>query len=98
VLLLVTILLVLIAAVTLLIGIFSDNLALIFVSIGASALAALVLAVLSQMNRRKVPQAAGASATPEPVAVGATATAAAPSRPTPTAPAPAVRGAGTRRS
>jgi hypothetical protein len=52
-LLLVTIVLVLIAAVTLLIGIFSDNLALIFISIGASALAAIVLAVLSQMSRRR---------------------------------------------
>ncbi|HEX4978609.1 MAG TPA: hypothetical protein VFV35_00970 [Acidimicrobiales bacterium] len=52
VLLLVTILLVLIAAVTLLIGIFGDNLALIFVSIGASAAAAVVLAVLSQISRR----------------------------------------------
>ena len=52
-LLLVTILLVLIAAITLLIGIFSDNLALIFVSIGASALAAIVLGVLSQVSKRK---------------------------------------------
>ena len=52
-LLLVTILLVLVAAVTLLIGIFSDELALIFISIGASALAAIVLAVLSQVSRRK---------------------------------------------
>ncbi len=52
-LLLVTIVLVLVAAVTLLIGIFSDQLALIFISIGASALAAIVLGVLSQMSRRK---------------------------------------------
>ena len=57
VLLLVTILLVLIAAVTLLIGIFGDNLALIFVSIGSSALAAIVLAVLSQMNKRTAREA-----------------------------------------
>ncbi|HVF32699.1 MAG TPA: hypothetical protein VM933_06655 [Acidimicrobiales bacterium] len=55
-----TILLVLVAAVTLLIGIFSDQLPLIFISIGASALAAIVLAVLSQMSRRKgrAPEAA----------------------------------------
>jgi len=77
VLLLVTIALVLIAAVTLLIGIISDNLALIFVSIGASAVAAIVLAVLSQMSRRKGKSAAEAaapgspadSATPAPVPV-----------------------------
>src|SRR5687768_2605675 len=54
VLLLVTILLVLIAAVTLLIGIFGNNLALIFVSIGSSVVAALVLAALSQMSKRRV--------------------------------------------
>ena len=65
-LLLVTIVLVLIAAVTLLIGIFSDELALIFVSIGASALAAIVLAVLSQVSRRKGRTAAEATG-PEPL-------------------------------
>jgi hypothetical protein len=37
----------------LLIGIFGNSLAFIFVSIGASFLAAIVLAVLSQMNKRK---------------------------------------------
>lgn len=52
-LLIVTIVLVLVAAVTLLIGIFTDNLALIFISIGASAVAAIVLAVLSQVSRRR---------------------------------------------
>ncbi len=75
-LLLVTIALVLVAAVTLLIGIISDNLALIFLSIGASAIAAIVLAVLSQMSRRKgkstadaaVPGSPADSATPAPVA------------------------------
>jgi hypothetical protein len=66
VLLLVTILLVLVAAVTLLIGIFSDELWLIFVSIGASALAAIVLAVLSQVSRRKGRAATTATA-PEPL-------------------------------
>lgn len=65
-LLLVTILLVLVAAVTLLIGIFSDELWLIFVSIGASALAAIVLAVLSQVSRRKG-RAATTAAAPEPL-------------------------------
>ncbi len=65
-LLLVTILLVLVAAVTLLIGIFSDNLALIFISIGASALAAIVLAVLSQMSRRKAKAAEAGGAEPLP--------------------------------
>ena len=65
-LLLVTILLVLIAAVTLLIGIFSDNLALIFVSIGASALAAIVLAALSQVSKRKAREATPATG-PEPL-------------------------------
>lgn len=65
-LLLVTILLVLVAAVTLLIGIFSDELWLIFVSIGASALAAIVLAVLSQVSRRKGRAATTATA-PEPL-------------------------------
>lgn len=65
-LLLVTIVLVLVAAVTLLIGIFSDNLALIFISIGASAAAAIVLAVLSQVSRRKG-AAAPASTAPEPL-------------------------------
>ena len=65
-LLLVTILLVLIAAVTLLIGIFSDNLALIFISIGASALAAIVLGVLSQVSKRKGREAT-ASTGPEPL-------------------------------
>lgn len=60
-LLLVTILLVLVAAVTLLIGIFSDNLALIFLSIGASALAAIVLAVLSQVSKRKGREATAAT-------------------------------------
>jgi hypothetical protein len=67
-LLLVTILLVLVAAVTLLIGIFSDNLALIFVSIGASALAAIVLAVLSQVSRRKDRAATSGATPPEPLA------------------------------
>jgi hypothetical protein len=67
-LLLVTILLVLVAAVTLLIGIFSDNLALIFVSIGASALAAIVLAVLSQVSRRKDRAATSGATAPEPLA------------------------------
>ena len=61
VLLLVTILLVLIAAATLLIGIFGNNLALIFVSIGASVIAALVLAVLSQMSKRKIREEAVAT-------------------------------------
>lgn len=78
-LLLVTILLVLVAAVTLLIGIFSDELWLIFVSIGASALAAIVLAVLSQVSRRKGRAATTATA-PEPLPARqdtATATAAA---------------------
>lgn len=80
-LLLVTILLVLVAAVTLLIGIFSDELWLIFVSIGASALAAIVLAVLSQVSRRKGRAATTATA-PEPLPArqdtsAATATAAA---------------------
>ena len=65
-LLLVTILLVLVAAVTLLIGIFSDNLALIFISIGASALAAIVLAVLSQVSKRKGREATTATG-PEPL-------------------------------
>jgi len=65
VLLLVTILLVLVAAVTLLIGIFSDELALIFISIGASALAAIVLAVLSQMSRKKGRDAASEAKAPE---------------------------------
>ena len=65
-LLLVTILLVLIAAVTLLIGIFSDNLALIFISIGASALAAIVLAILSQVSKRKGREATPATG-PEPL-------------------------------
>ncbi|MDQ3107639.1 MAG: hypothetical protein M3Q68_07540, partial [Actinomycetota bacterium] len=65
-LLLVTILLVLVAAVTLLIGIFSDNLALIFISIGASALAAIVLAVLSQMGKRKSKAAEAGGAEPLP--------------------------------
>lgn len=65
-LLLVTILLVLVAAVTLLIGIFSDNLALIFVSIGASALAAIVLAVLSQVSKRKGREATATGAEPLP--------------------------------
>lgn len=80
VLLLVTILLVLIAAVTLLIGIFGDNLAFIFVSIGSSIVAALVLGVLSQMSKRQTaaavagapaggtPTGAEPSLTPEPVA------------------------------
>jgi len=67
VLLLVTIVLVLVAAVTLLIGIFSDTLTLIFVSIAASLAAAIVLAILSQMSRRR----------------GREATAAAPSAPSP---------------
>lgn len=66
-LLLVTILLVLIAAVTLLIGIFSDNLVLIFVSIGASALAAIVLGVLSQVSKRKSREAAAETTGPEPL-------------------------------
>jgi hypothetical protein len=66
VLLLVTILLVVVAAVTLLIGIFSDNLALIFISIGASALAAIVLGVLSQVSKRKGREAA-TSTGPEPL-------------------------------
>ena len=60
--LLVTIALVLVAAVTLLIGIISDNLALIFISIGASAIAAIVLGVLSQMSRKKGKSGAGAAA------------------------------------
>jgi hypothetical protein len=66
-LLLVTILLVLVAAVTLLIGIFSDNLALIFVSIGASALAAIVLAVLSQVSRRRGRVDSATTTAPEPL-------------------------------
>jgi hypothetical protein len=86
-LLLVTILLVLVAAVTLLIGIFSDNLALIFISIGASALAAIVLAVLSQMSRRKARVTAPATA-PEPL----------PARqPAPSSPAPSTPTATTGR-
>jgi hypothetical protein len=52
VLLLLTILLVLVAAVTLLIGIFSDQLTLIYVSIASSILAALVLTALSQISKR----------------------------------------------
>ena len=64
VLLLVTIVLVLIAAVTLLIGIFGDNLTLIFVSIGASALAAIVLAVLSQVGKRRDREAPAVTPTP----------------------------------
>ncbi len=51
-LLLITIGLVLVAAVTLLIGIFSNSLPLIYVSIGSSFLAAAVLVVLSQISRR----------------------------------------------
>ena len=87
VLLLVTILLVLIAAVTLLIGIFGDNLALIFVSIGASALAAIVLAVLSQMSRRKARDATTAATAPEPLATEPAVTSA-PAGVTPVAAAP----------
>lgn len=86
-LLLVTILLVLIAAVTLLIGIFGDNLALIFVSIGASALAAIVLAVLSQMSRRKARDATTAATAPEPLATEPAVTSA-PAGVTPVAAAP----------
>jgi hypothetical protein len=67
VLLLVTIVLVLIAAVTLLIGIFGDSLALIFVSIGASVIAAIVLGVVSQMSKRR-PQEAMAAGGPAPLA------------------------------
>jgi hypothetical protein len=64
-LLLVTIVLVLVAAVTLLIGIFSDNLALIFLSIGASGAAAVVLAILSTLSRRRGREgAAGGAAAP----------------------------------
>src|SRR5687768_9791252 len=76
VLLLVTIVLVLIAAVTLLIGIFGDSLALIFVSIGASVLAAVVLGVVSQMTRRRPAEATAggpaplATAPAEPVTAG----------------------------
>jgi hypothetical protein len=83
VLLVLTIVLVLVAAVTLLIGIFSDSLALIYVSIAASFGAAAVLALLSYMTRRRQrPLAAGDEAAP------AAAPAAAP-EPTPS-PAPAV--------
>ncbi len=80
-LLLVTIALVLVAAVTLLIGIISDNLALIFISIGASAVAAIVLAVLSQMSRRKGKGAAEAV----PAVAADSSTPAAPPAPEPTA-------------
>ncbi|MGI8793475.1 MAG: hypothetical protein ACR2H3_09895 [Acidimicrobiales bacterium] len=52
-LLLLTIFLVLVATITLVIGIFSDKLALIWVSIVASFAAALVLAALSQMSKRR---------------------------------------------
>ncbi len=61
-LLLVTIVLVLLAALTLAIGIVGDNLALIFVSIGASAVAAIVLAVLSATNKRRSPADAAPTA------------------------------------
>jgi hypothetical protein len=77
VLLLVTIVLVLVAAVTLLIGIFSDNLALIFLSIGASGAAAVVLAVLSTLSRRRGREAGGPSA-PAPLAEPAPTAATAP--------------------
>lgn len=77
-LLLVTIALVLVAAVTLLIGIISDNLALIFISIGASAVAAIVLAVLSQMSRKKGKSAAEAVPASASDSSGASVTPAAP--------------------
>jgi hypothetical protein len=64
VLLLVTIVLVLIAAVTLLIGIFGDSLALIFVSIGSSVLAAVVLGVVSQMTKRRPAEATAGGPAP----------------------------------
>ena len=92
VLLLITIGLVLVAAVTLLIGIFSNSLPLIYVSIGSSFLAAAVLVVLSQISRRTrdvapaparepVPAPAPSPAPrsePAPVAAGVAAGAAAP--------------------
>ena len=65
-LLLLTILLVLVAAVTLLIGIFSDQLTLIYVSIASSILAALVLTALSQISKRGS-QAAVPEGTPAPL-------------------------------
>lgn len=63
-LLLLTILLVLVAAVTLLIGIFSDELTLIWISIASSFGAAVVLGVLSQMSRKRV-RATPATEAPE---------------------------------
>ena len=70
-LLLVAIAFVLVGIATLLIGIFSDTLTWVFVSIGSTVLAALVLYVLFRLGRRQVALATAPStpAAPEPAAV-----------------------------
>jgi hypothetical protein len=88
VLLLVAIALVVLGIVTLVVGIFSDTLAWVFVSIGSTLLAGIVLFILYRLGRRQVSQAAAAAVAPGPAPTPAVAEPVAPSVPLPSSAPP----------